>query len=193
MPADLKLFTDLKDACIELVAVLPKLNDSQRKEMRDILLQLKGDLTDSLVLAEQYLNGVRRSTRDVDILDQLYNAPSKLIGAYNEFKICAALYHLDDRFNQWFSAIKGTVNAGNVKTVRKLIRRIADGERFVVCELEAVLRELPDYAKQYEDADQSDREAVLSNIHSYIKTSLTTIRKSETETKKAISAVVALM
>jgi len=59
----IELFTDLKNACHELIAVLPKLNASQRKEMRELLIKLKEDLSDSLTIAEQYLLGAKRSTR----------------------------------------------------------------------------------------------------------------------------------
>jgi len=127
----LNLFSDLKDACVDLIKILPCLNDAQRKDIRDILLQLKGDLSDSLVLAEQYLNGVLRSTRDTDILQQMCDAPERLRQAYNEFKICAALYHLHDRFNQWFSSVKGAVDVKHVGAIRSLIGRVADGERLL--------------------------------------------------------------
>ncbi|MCL4181565.1 MAG: hypothetical protein KJ072_27985 [Verrucomicrobia bacterium] len=193
MPTDIKLFSDLKDACIDIVKVLPSLNNTQRREIRDILLQLKRDLTDSIVLAEQYLNSIRRSTRENDILQQMYDAPSRLLQAYNEFKICAALYHLHDRFDQWFSSVKATVKVQNVRAIRALITRIADGEQFVMQELETLLRALPTYAQEYEDAAQGNKGTVLENAQSYIKESLALLRKAETTTKTAINAAIALM
>lgn len=190
---EIKLFSDLKAACRDLVDVLPSLNDSQRKEMRNILLQLKGDISGSLVLAEQYLNGILRSTRESDILQQMNDAPVRLMHAYNEFKICAALYHLHDRFEQWFSSIKLTVNATKINAIRDLIKRVAGGERFIMDELQVVLRELPNIAQQYENAEPHGKDDVLQNARRYVKDSLSTLRHAESETKKTINAVIALM
>ena len=69
---------DLEQACIDLVQILLKLNDTQRREMREIHLARKTDLSDSMVVAEKFMLGIHRSERESVILDQMYKASSRL-------------------------------------------------------------------------------------------------------------------
>lgn len=190
---ELKLISEIKDVCKEIITALPMLNNTERREIRGIILQLKKDLTDSLVLAEQYLSGVERAKRESDLIDLLQNAPPRLLETYNEFKICAALYHLHDRFGQWFSAVSGAINVKNIQTVKCLIGRIADGERYIIRELEDVIRELPTFAYQLEHALPTDKDAVRENMCSFIRMSLATLRKAEREIRASINGAIKLM
>jgi hypothetical protein len=187
----MQLVQDLKSACIDLIKILPELNDAQRKEMREILLLLKSDLTDSMVIAEHYLRGVKRATIEQDKLDQLYNAPSTLLNTYNELKICAALYHLHDRFFQWFSTIKGAVDVQNITKIKKLISGIRYGEKYIVKGLRTVIRKLPDLADKIRKS--KDKEKAFRKTEQYIDKSIAKLKEAESQTNTAIDAVLNIM
>lgn len=67
---------------------------------------------------------------------------------YNQFKICAGLYGLADRFHEVFSTIKGAVSIGQVSSLENLIRSLANGERTVIDGLRNMTDMLADSARE---------------------------------------------
>ena len=102
------MFTNLQRALMDLVTAFPKKDLQNRKEIRDTILELQSELERAIVLTTVYLDGIPR-IRPIDarqeLLDQLSQAPSRLLDAYNEFKICAGIYGLADKFRTLLSGI----------------------------------------------------------------------------------------
>ena len=187
------LFSSLQQACIDLIKVLPELNDNQRKEMREILLQLKSDLSDALIIAEQYFRSIQRTSEESEMLNQMYDAPSQLINTFNELKICSSLMHLHDRFNQWFNKVKASVNTKHLDKIEKLLAQIADRERFVVENLEDIIRELPPIADKIREAASEDKKDEILNAKKGITHAIAPLKEAEQEIKQDINAVLTLM
>jgi len=158
------LFDEIRKALMDLVVVLPKLNREHRKEIREVVLQLQSELERSITLAIFYLDGVSRIKPRQELLDHLYHAPQSLMDTYNEYKICAGLYGLADRFNEWFSSIRGSVNVNQIQSVETLIRDLAGGERLVIDGLRGTTQTLADAARELEllhDEEYEERKAAL--------------------------------
>lgn len=158
------LFDDIRKALMDLATSLPKLNRDNRKEIREIVLQLQSELERSITLAIFYLDGVSRIGPTPELLDHLYSAPVKLMDSYNQFKICAGLYGLADRFHDLFSSLKGSIALGNISSIESLIRDLSRGERTVVEGLHDMTTMLADFARELEQLQGAEFDAKRQNL-----------------------------
>jgi DNA-binding cell septation regulator SpoVG len=120
------------DALSDLVVALPKKNRENRKEIREVVLSVQTEMERAIELAILYIDGTKRIIPDQELIVHLQGASSNLMSSYNEFKICAGLYGLADRFDEVFSSIKGAINAEQINAVEDLIRSLANGESLVI-------------------------------------------------------------
>ncbi len=160
------LFLDkITEALKDLVVVLPKKNRENRKEIRDVVLSVQSEMERAIELAILYIDGTKRVIPDQELIDHLLNASSKLMSSYNEFKICAGLYGLADRFGEVFSSIKGSINIGQINSVEELIRDLSNGERLVMDGLRDITGKMHAYGNELstlsgDDFDEKKREAL---------------------------------
>ena len=142
------LFDEIRKALMDLATSLPKINRENRKEIREIVLELQSELERSLTMAIFYLDCVSRIKPRPELLDHLYSAPMKLMDTYNQFKVCAGLYGLADRFQDVFSSLKGSIAVGQVSALENLVRDLSNGERMVMDGLRDMTGMLADFARQ---------------------------------------------
>ena len=159
------LFDEVRKGLMDLATNLPKMNRENRKEIREVVLALESELDRSIMLAILYIDGVSRIKPRQELLDHLYGAPTTLMEAYNQFKICAGLYGLADRFDEVFSTVKGSISIGHVATVTDLIRELSNGERMVIHGLRGMTDMLAESARELEKlsdgADFNERRSRL--------------------------------
>ena len=150
------LFDEIRKALMDLATSLPKINRENRKEIREIVLELQSELERSLTMAIFYLDGVSRIKPRPELLDHLYSAPMKLMDTYNQFKVCAGLYGLADRFQDVFSSLKGSIAVGQVSALENLVRDLSNGERMVMDGLRDMTGMLADFARQLDVLNGDD-------------------------------------
>ena len=61
----------------------------------------------------------------------LSESQSKLFESFSEFRVCADLRNLEDRFTQVFNATRAAVSLGSVNEVHTLIGHLEDHERLI--------------------------------------------------------------
>lgn len=162
------MFTKLQRALMDLVTALPKKDLANRKEIRDTILELQSELERAIVLTTVYLDGIPRirpvEARD-ELLNQLSQAPMKLMDAYNEFKICAGIYTLADKFRTLLSGIHSSVHIANINKVPDLVSQLSHGEQIVIDDLRGTTEMLADAARDLgaisDDQEYLDRHSAL--------------------------------
>jgi hypothetical protein len=159
------LLDKIIDALSDLVVVLPKKNRENRKEIREVVLSVQSEMERAIELAILYIDGTKRIIPDHELIGHLTGASSNLMSSYNEFKICAGLYGLADRFDEVFSSIKGAINIGQIQAVENLIRDLANGESLVIDGLRGITEKMHTYGNDLsslsgEDFDQKKSEAI---------------------------------
>ncbi len=145
------MFTNLQRALMDLVTALPKKDLANRKEIRDTILELQSELERAIVLTTVYLDGIpriRAIEARVELLNQLSQAPMKLMDAYNEFKICAGIYGLADKFRSLLSGIHTSVHISNINKFQNLVSQLSNGERIVIDDLRGTTEMLADAARE---------------------------------------------
>lgn len=125
-------FEDIRRALLDLVTTLPSMNRESRKEIREVILELESELERSINLAVIYLEGTYRIKPEIELIDHLANAPSRLMDTFNQFKICAGIYGLSDKFNQIFDPTRLAVNAGKSQKIANLLQNLMSGERMII-------------------------------------------------------------
>lgn len=162
------ILDEIRNVLLDLVKVLPELNRSNRKELRDVVLELEAELERSLTVAILYLDGVPKIKPKQELLDHLRNAPAKLMESYSQFKICAGLYGLADRFGEVFSSIKGSVAVGQISSVDTMIKSLASGERMVIDGLRNMTQMMSDAALELDQLEgmefENGREQLLKRV-----------------------------
>jgi hypothetical protein len=112
------LFLDkIIDALSDFAVKFPQKNRENRKEIRKVVLSVQTEMERAVELAILYIDGTKRIVPDQELIDHLKGASSNFMNSYNEFKICAGLYGLADRFDEVFCTIKGAINIGQIKEV----------------------------------------------------------------------------
>jgi hypothetical protein len=110
-------------------------------------------------LAILYIDGTKRIVPDQELIDHLKGASPNLMSSYNEFKICAGLYGLADRFDEVFCTMKAAINVGQIKAVEDLIRELANGESLVIEGLREITDKMYGYGVELESLSGDDFEA----------------------------------
>ena len=64
-------------------------------------------------------------------MDYLIESETKLFESFREFRICADIRNLEDKFKQAFNPIKASVDLGNFSEIKSLISELEDHERLV--------------------------------------------------------------
>ncbi len=139
------LLDKIINALSDLVVTLPKKNHQNGQEIRDVVLSVQTEMERAIELSILYIDGTKRIQPEQEFILHLQGASSSLINSYNEFKICAGLYALADRFNEVFSTIKGSIDLAQVSTVENLIRDLASGESLVVDGLRGITEKMYQY------------------------------------------------
>lgn len=151
------LFDDVKSAFQALLS-LNQVNHDNRKLIREVVLALQANLEESLTLTIYYLDGAGRIRDRDELLEHLYNAPMKLMGTFNQLKVCAGLYDLADRFGQVFDSLKGSIALGDIQAVGQLVASLERGERMVMDGLRDTTHQLADAARELQPLADGDYE-----------------------------------
>ena len=185
------LLDKIVNALSDLIVTLPKKNRENRKEIREVVLSVQTEMERAIELAILYIDGTKRIVPDQELIDHLRSASSNLMRSYDEFKICAGLYGLADRFDEVFSSIKGAINISQIKTVEGLIRDLANGESLVIDGLRDSTGRMYTYGSDLDslsgdDFDQKKSEAIqrLDLEVATMRSQLVVFRKSVKEILK---------
>ncbi|RKF17974.1 hypothetical protein DBZ36_12055 [Alginatibacterium sediminis] len=116
----------------DLIIALPAKDKANRTEIREVLLGVQTQMERSIELTIVYINASKQIPSSQQLSVHLKQAPSALIGSYNEHEVCTKLYGLADRFKSVFSSIKGSIAMGQINAVEKLICELASGESIVI-------------------------------------------------------------
>lgn len=158
------LLDKIIDALSDLVVTLPKKNRENRKEIREVVLSVQTEMERAIELAILYIDGTKRIIPEQELIGHLQGASSNLMSSYNEFKICAGLYGLADRFDEVFSSIKGAINVGQIKAVEDLIRDLANGESLVIDGLRGITEKMYTYGNDLNSLSGDDFDSKKSQI-----------------------------
>lgn len=157
----LKVFFDAAKSIVSLGA---STNAACRREIRDVTGELADELDRALSLADSYLAGVRDPRDDAALGAYLRDAGGALRTLLNENDVCAALYHLADRFTQVFDPARFSVSIASHHEIPELIAKLRDGERAVIDDLEEMVRSLQDRAHELAAAAPQGVKAVRQSI-----------------------------
>jgi hypothetical protein len=128
----MSLLEEIRTNLRDLVAALSNLNSQNRKELRETILLLEHEIDRSIVLCNLYIDGAARIKPKSELIDYLSMAPQTLLDSFNQYKICAGLYDLEDRFKMIFSTLRGSIAVGSMSKISGFVGNLAQGERFVI-------------------------------------------------------------
>lgn len=187
------LLDKIIDALSDLVVTLPKKNRENRKEIREVVLSVQTEMERAIELAILYIDGTKRIIPDQELIDHLQGASSNLMSSYNEFKICAGLYGLADRFDEVFSSIRGSINIGQIKAVEDLIRDLANGESLVVDGLRGITEKMYVYGNELSSLSGDDFDQKKSEIFQRLDLEVQTMRSQLNGFRKSVRDILKLM
>ena len=181
------------DALSDLVVALPKKNRENRKEIREVVLSVQTEMERAIELAILYIDGTKRIIPDQELIVHLQGASSNLMSSYNEFKICAGLYGLADRFDEVFSSIKGAINAEQINAVEDLIRSLANGESLVIDGLRGVTEKMYDYGNELSNLSGNDFDHTKLEAIQRLELEVKSMRSQLNLFRKSVKGILKLM
>jgi hypothetical protein len=187
------LLDKIISALSDLVVVLPKKNRENRKEIREVVLSVQSEMERAIELAILYIDGTKRVIPEQELVDHLTGASSKLMASYNEFKICAGLYGLADRFDEVFSSIKGSINYGQIKAVEDLIRDLGNGESLVIDGLRDVTEKMYTYGSELSNLSGDDFNKKKIEALERIELEVISMRSQLVLFRKSVKEILKLM
>lgn len=187
------LLDKIVDTLSDLVVTLPKTNHENRKEIREVVLSVQTEMERAIELAILYIDGTRRISSEQELILHLQGASGSLMNSYNEFKICAGLYGLADRFDEVFSSIKGAINSGQLKTVETLIRDLANGERLVVDGLRGITEKMYNYGGELSVLSGHDFEQKQDEVVQRLELEVQSMRAQVNVFRKSVRDILELM
>lgn len=116
------------------IGAIPKAvsrNRQLREEIRGIVGDLADDLISGLNLVSMRLRASKRIADDDEFLQYLAESEGKIFATFSEFRVCADLRNLEDRFERFFDPARAAVEVAHVSEVRNLISSLEDHERLV--------------------------------------------------------------
>ncbi len=189
----MKIAQDLIEGLVSIIKLGPKLNNQQRAEIRKIVGELGDELQRALKMSIMYLEKAPRISDDQGYSDYLSGATGKLLNAFNEFEICSGIYGLHDKFNQAFDPAKYSVNIGNIQKVHELIDSLSNGEQMVIDGMDKLTEELRNMSWDFDSATGEDKEAIRTQINTYIKLSINSIESDRKSIKNTVREVIKVM
>jgi hypothetical protein len=150
-------------AAKSIVTIGASANATSRQEIIDVVGILSDELDRALSITVSYLVGAKYSIDDNELSRYLADVDGTLMRSYHEHHICAALYHLADRFKQIFDPTKFSVDISNFNEIPRLISELQNGEQVVLDDLQDIAGKLRDYSNDLYSGSM-DREAVLKAI-----------------------------
>lgn len=187
------LLDKIIDALSDLVVALPKKNIESRKEIREVVLSVQTEMERAIELAILYIDGTKRIIPDQELIHHLQRASNNLVSSYNEFKICAGLYGLADRFNEVFSSIKGAINVGQINAVEDLIRDLANGESLVIDGLRGITEKMYYYGNELSGLSGDDFDQKKSEAIQWIDLEVQSMRSQLNLFRKSVKDILKLM
>ena len=187
------LLDKIVDALSDLVVALPKKNHENRKDIREVVLSVQTEMERAIEVAILYIDGTKRTTSEQELILHLQGASGSLMNSYNEFKICAGLYGLADRFDEVFSTIKGSINLGQLQTVEKLIRDLANGESLVVDGLRGITEKMYNYGSELSVLSGDDFEQKRDEIIQRLELEVQSMRAQLNVFRKSVRDILELM
>ena len=154
------VLSEFTNAGLNLVKLGPKLDRTQRREMRDAVGELADELNRALVLTETYLAGAKNAGDAGELARHFRDAPNRLMQDFHEYKVCGGLYDLEDRFKRIFDPMKLSVSVGNAGEFTALIQSLSQGERMILDDLDELMQRLRRLADEIDLATPDEYEAV---------------------------------
>jgi hypothetical protein len=133
-------------AAKSIITVGASANAASRQEIIDVVGKLSDELDRALSLTDSYLIGAKYSIDDNELSRYLADVDGTLMRSYHEHHVCAALYHLADKFGQIFDPTKFSVDITNFKEIPRLIDELQNGEQVVLDDLQEIVSKLRNYS-----------------------------------------------
>lgn len=187
------LLDKIIDVLSDLVVILPKKNRENRKEIREVVLSVQTEMERAIELAILYIDGTKRIIPKQELIVHLQGASSNLMSSYNEFKICAGLYGLADRFDEVFSSIKSAINVGQIKAVEDLIRDLANGESLVINGLRVITEKMYTYGNDLSNLSDDDFESKKLQVIQRLDLEVQSMRSQLNMFRKSVKEILKLM
>lgn len=124
----LKIF---KDWAIDAIPKAVSKNRDLREEIRGIIGDLADDLMSGLNIVAMRLRAAKRIADHDEFINYLSESEQQIFRSFSEFRVCADLRNLEDRFNRFFDPTRTAVDMSNVNEVKQLISSLEDYERLV--------------------------------------------------------------
>jgi hypothetical protein len=156
----------------EIVSVGSTLQREQRQDIQTIVGELADELQRSIDLLNIYFDGIKGSGDNNKLAAYLREGSNKVFTSFQEFRVCAGLYELKDRFKGIFDPVGASVGMGNKGTIVRLIDDLAYGERMVFDDLSDIFDTLRQYAGRLDSAQNETEEnkikdALLSEVQDF--------------------------
>jgi len=139
-------------------------NRELREEIRGIVGDLADDLMNGLSIVVMRLRAARRIGDDKEFLNYLSESEQQIFTSFSEFRVCADLRNLEDRFNRFFDPARTAVEIGNISEVNNLISSLEDYERIVFDMVQSPWGEITNAVNQNES-----REVIQKLIDNAVK------------------------
>ncbi|MFN6538309.1 MAG: hypothetical protein RM021_018440 [Nostoc sp. EkiNYC01] len=149
---------------------LPKIvqkNQELRDEIRKVVNTIAQELHDGLELVELRIKGGRYIKDPERLQEYLLSSREKMIKDFSEFKICAGIRDLRDRFDRVFDPIRFAVELENVNAVKELLYELEKDERLIMDETGELWWKLDEAAQSVGTAEE--REALYNLINEQVK------------------------
>ncbi|MDO6712971.1 hypothetical protein Q4567_19710 [Aliiglaciecola sp. 2_MG-2023] len=162
-------------AAKSIITIGSSANATSRQEIIDVVGSLSDELDRALSLTDSYLIGAKFSVDDNELARYLADVDGTLMRSYHEHHVCAALYHLADKFDQIFDPTRFSVDITSYKEIPRLIDELKNGEQVVLDDLQEIAIKLRDYSNELHSGSTS-RDDILKAIE-YHRKEIETYRK----------------
>lgn len=165
----MNILNDFGKSIASILKFGSKLNKEQREEIRNVVGELADELDRSIRLTQFYLEGIKNLKNKDEIIEYLRDGSNKLLHSYSEYKVCAGLYSLHDRFDQIFDSVKLSVSVGNIDKIHNLIDSLSNGERMIIDGQQTLLNSLREFADELDLTSSDDepdlRKEIIVNLN----------------------------
>lgn len=139
----LKLF---KDWAIKFIPAAINKNREMREEIRAIIGDMADDINGGLHIIIMRLRAAKRLDNRQEFVDYLNNSEGEIFRSFSEFRVCAGIRNLEDRFKRLFDPTRTAVDLSNVSEIQDLIVSLESHERLIFDMLSGNMNRIRDAA-----------------------------------------------
>lgn len=144
----LKLF---RDWAVKFIPKAISKNKEIREEVRSIIGDLADDINSGLSIIIMRLRASKRITDDYEFSDYISDSEHQIYTSFSEFKVCAGIRNLEDRFNSIFDPTRTAVDISSIEEVKNLVSTLENHERLIYDMLSSNMKEIQESVRNQDN------------------------------------------